>query len=442
MGEWRNMQAVELGDGIAAGTIDPVELAEAFLEAIAAEPAGPDIYARTTPDRARAEAQGARDRARAGLRRGPLDGVPLSWKDLVDTAGTATEAGTALLQGRVPRQDAEVLRRATAAGTVCLGKTHMTELAFAGIGYNPVTATPPNRQGAHLAPGGSSSGAAASVALGLAPAAIGSDTGGSVRVPAAWNDLVGLKTTAGQLPLEGVVPLAESFDTIGPLARSVADAAAVYAVLSGRPAPDLRGARLAGRRLAILRTAVMEDLAPEIAEGYARALDRLASAGAALEEIDVPAVAEALPLSGALYTGEAYGTWREMIEARPEIMFPEIRDRFRAGGQFSAADYVSAWRALRAARADWARAVAGFDAVLCPTTPNLPPEIARLTQEEGYYREQNLLTLRNTRVGNLMGLAVLTLPTGTPAVGLSLMGAPQGEAALLRLGAAAEAALG
>jgi aspartyl-tRNA(Asn)/glutamyl-tRNA(Gln) amidotransferase subunit A len=233
MDDWLGMTAAALGRGIADGSIGPVALTEAYLAAIDAHPFRDRIYARVTADRARAEAAAAEARAKAGHRLSPLDGVPISWKDLFDTAGTATEAGSKLLAGRVPEADALVLRNATALGLVCLGKTHMTELAFSGLGYNPMTATPPCVNDHDAVPGGSSSGAAASVAFGLASAGIGSDTGGSVRVPSAWNDLVGLKTTAGRVPLDGVVPLCARFDTVGPLCRSVEDAALMLAALEG-----------------------------------------------------------------------------------------------------------------------------------------------------------------------------------------------------------------
>ncbi len=191
------MTAAELGREIGKGKINPVELTEAFLERIEGHALTPRIFARQTEARARGEAMGAASRAKAGFRRGLLDGVPISWKDLFDTAGVATEAGSALLRGRVPAQDAAVLQTATQAGTVCLGKTHMSELAFSGLGLNPVTATSPCLNDDKAVAGGSSSGAAASVAFGLAPAAIGSDTGGSVRIPAAWNDLVGSENHLG-----------------------------------------------------------------------------------------------------------------------------------------------------------------------------------------------------------------------------------------------------
>ena len=285
MDEWLSMTACDLGRGIAAGRIDPVALAEAHLAAIETHPLSPRIFARVTRDRALAEAGAAAQRARAGRRRSLLDGVPISWKDLFDSAGIATEAGSRLLQGRTPARDAEVLRNATAMGTVCLGKTHMSELAFSGLGYNPSTATPPCVNDAAAVPGGSSSGAAASVAFGLAAGAIGSDTGGSVRVPAAWNDLVGLKTTSGRLSLEGVVPLCRKFDTVGPLARSVEDAAWMLAALQGGRAPDLRGAALQGRRLAVLRTVALEDLRDAPGAAFEAALTRLSAAGEVVDGV-------------------------------------------------------------------------------------------------------------------------------------------------------------
>lgn len=441
MQNWLTMTAGDLGRGIEAAEIDPVALTQTFLEAIEAHPDRDRIYARVTEDRALAEAHAARDRARSGHRLSLLDGVPISWKDLFDTAGVATEAGSALLKDRVPDADAVVLRNATALGTVCLGKTHMSELAFSGLGYNPVTGTPPNVNDAAAVPGGSSSGAAASVAFGLAPGAIGSDTGGSVRVPAAWNDLVGLKTTSGRISLEGVVPLCLKFDTVGPLTRSVEDAALLFAALDGRNPPDLRGATLRGRRFAILETVALDDLRDAPRAAFGSAVNRLKAAGAQVEPIEVPELADAMALTGVLYTTEAYGLWRDVIEASPDRMFAEILERFRAGSGHSGADYVAAWATLHATRKAYDLATSGYDAVLCPTAPILPPNLERLNTDHDYYVTENLLALRNTRIGNILGLTALTLPTGVPSCGLMMMSAPDTEEALLRLGAAAEAAL-
>ena len=438
MEKWLTMSMADLGRGIAAGEIDPIDLTEKYLSAIKAHPFGTRIYARLTEERARAEAKAASERAKAGLRRGLLDGVPVSWKDLFDTAGTATEAGSALLKDRVPDSDAWVLQNATKAGLVCLGKTHMSELAFSGLGLNPVTETPPCVNDHASVAGGSSSGAAASVAFALAPCGIGSDTGGSVRIPAAWNDLVGLKTTATRIPLTGVVPLCEKFDTIGPLCRTVEDAALMLAALEGGQAADLKGASAKGLRLAILDTIAPDDVRDAPKAAFDNAVARLKAAGATIEHIEAPEVADVMPLSAILFTSEAYGTWKEIIEAAPDKMFPEILARFRSGADHAAADYVAAWQAIDAARSKWATRVAGYDAVLLPSAPILPPDAERLMTDSDYYITENLLSLRNTRIGNLLGLPAITLPTDTPSCGILFMGSAFEEEKLLRVAAAAE----
>lgn len=442
MDKWLGMTAADLGRGIARGDIDPVDLVQVHLDAIGGHDLSDRIYARTTPQRAMAEANAARARIQSGRRLSPLDGVPISWKDLFDSAGVATEAGSALLRDRVPERDAAVLRTATALGSVCLGKTHMSELAFSGLGLNPVTATSPCVNDVGAVSGGSSSGAAASVAFGLAAGAIGSDTGGSVRIPAAWNDLVGLKTTSGRVTLEGVVPLCLRFDTVGPLARSVEDAALMLALVEGRAATDLRGASLRGRRLAVLRTIALDGVREAPARGFENAVKALRDEGAEIVEIEIPELVDAFALTEVLYCGEAYGLWRDVIEANPELMYHEILERFRAGNGHSAPDYVAAWASLEHIRGIWHAATAGFDAVLCATSPILPPDAERLQNDSEYYVTENLLALRNTRVGNLMGLCAVTVPTGVASCGITLMGAPGSEEALLRLSAAAQDAIG
>ncbi|WP_136636185.1 amidase [Pseudooceanicola onchidii] len=440
MDDWRWMSAADLGRAIGAGTIDPVDLTEVYLSAIDAHEHRDRIYARVTHDRARAEARAASARAKAGTRKSLLDGVPVSWKDLFDTAGIATEAGSALLKGRTPEADARVLAVATAFGLVCLGKTHMSELAFSGIGINPVTATPPNRHNPDWVPGGSSSGAAASAAFGLAAAGIGSDTGGSVRVPSAWNDLVGLKTTSGRLSLDGVVPLCLSFDTIGPLSRSVEDCAQLLALMEGTTPVDLSGASLAGRRFGLLNTIAMDGVRDDPRRAFDAAVDKLRAKGAEIVSVDAPEVTLAMDQTP-LFAAEGYGLWKDTIESAPEKMFDEILARFRNGQSMLASEFVSRWQLLHQARAKWTARVAGLDAVLLPTSPILPPDRDRMMTDSAYYVQENLLALRNTRIGNVLGLSALTLPTGTPACGLMMMGRPGGEDALLRLGAAAEKAL-
>ncbi|SFR56535.1 aspartyl-tRNA(Asn)/glutamyl-tRNA(Gln) amidotransferase subunit A [Yoonia tamlensis] len=441
MQDWRWMTAADLGRAIGAGDIDPVALTEVYLDAIDAHEFRDRIYARVTHDRARAEAAAASARAKSGFRRGPLDGVPVSWKDLFDTAGVATEAGTALMEGRVPDTDALVLQNAGAAGLVCLGKTHMSEIAFSGLGLNPITATPPCVNDHAAVAGGSSSGAATSVAFGLAAAGIGSDTGGSVRIPSAWNDLVGLKTTHGRLSLDGVVPLCLTFDTVGPLCRSVEDAALLFAALGGDKPVDLGDETLKGKRLMVLDTIAPDDVRDAPRAAFQSAVERLQNAGAIVEHVRFAPLHEAFDVAGYLYGADSYGWWRDLVEAHPEKMFPQILERVRGGKLVSGADFVAGWNLLRAIRKQYAAVAGQCDAVILPTAPILPPNADRLLADDAYYKVENLLALRNTRIANLLDLASVTLPTGVPSCGIMLNGQNGGEAALLRLAAAAERAL-
>ena len=439
--DWLTGTASEQGRAILAGLVSPVDLTDACLEAISRHPERDRIFARLTPERARSEAIAAHDRARAGLRRGLLDGVPLSWKDNIDSAGTATEAGSALLKGRVPERDATVLANADGAGLVCLGKTHMTELAFSGLGLNPITATPPNALDPALAPGGSSSGSAVSVALGLASASIGSDTGGSIRLPAAWNGLVGFKPTPGQVPMTGVVPLCPRFDVAGPLARSVEDCAELFAVITARPAPDLTDARPAGLHLLVLDGVPFDAAREAPVAAFEAAVDRLGRAGVRISRAAPAILAEVMAQAPTLFAPEAYGTWAAHIEDAPEAMYPPILNRFRAGREVSAPDYVAGWQTLDRLRGLWAETVAGFDAVILPSCPILPPDREALLADADFFASENLLTLRNTRIGNLLGLPAISLPTARPACGIMAMGPAGGDLALLRVAHAMEAAL-
>lgn len=441
MEDWRWMTAADLGSGIAAGQIDPVELTEVYLTAIETHPESVRIYARVTPNRARSEAAAASKRAKMGQRLSPLDGVPISWKDLIDSKDVATEAGTALMNGRTPTEDAAVLKLATAAGLVCLGKTHLSEIAFSGLGVNPITATSPNVHDPDVAPGGSSSGAAASVAFGLAAAGIGSDTGGSVRIPSAWNDLTGLKTTVGRLSTKNVVPLCESFDSIGPLCRSVEDTALLMSIMEGAGAADLRGASLSGTNLAVLNTIGMDDLQDSPKAAFEAAVDKLTVAGATIHQIDMPQMLDAFAVAGPLYTADSWSWWRDRIEKDPTKMFSQIYDRIKVGADVAAADYLNSWRKLHDVREIYRAQTAQYDALILPSCPIMPPNVAKLLEDSAYYLQSNLLALRNTRVANLMDVPSMSLPTGTPSCGIMFNGQSGKEEKLLRLATAAERAL-
>ncbi len=439
MEDWLTTSATELGRGIDAGKIDPRDLTEAYLGAIATHDFADRIYAHVTAERARAEAVAAAERARLGLRRGALDGVPISWKDLFDSAGVATESGTLLLKGRVPPADARVLQNATHAGLVCLGKTHQTEFAFSGLGLNPVTASPPCVNDPDAVSGGSSSGAGASVGFGLAAAGIGSDTGGSVRIPSVWNDLVGLKTVHGRLSLDGVIPLCARFDSVGPLCRSVEDAAHLLAVMENSKPADLTHASLDGVTLGLLKTQAFNGIEDAPRTAFEDAVKRLEAAGARVTPIDVDAVDEATKLGPTLFPAEAYATWKDLIEADGDKMYPAVHRRFVQGRTISASDFIQGWRELDCLRLMYGDATKGFDAVILPSCPILPPKAEALLADDDYFTERNLMALQNTRTGNLMGLAAITLPTGTASTGVMLQGA--NEERLLRLAVAAEAAL-
>lgn len=440
--DWLRASATQQGRAIMAGVLDPIDQTEAYLAAAKDHPDCARIYARLTAARARSEAVAAHDRAKQERRHSLLDGVAISWKDNIDSGGTVTEAGSRLLEGRVPRKDANILARAARRGMVCLGKTHMTELAFSGLGLNPRTATPPNALDPDLAPGGSSSGAAVSVALGLAAAAVGTDTGGSVRVPAAWNGLVGFKPTHGALPEKGVVPLARRFDIAGPIARSVEDCAQIFAIMADQRAPDLDGASVQGLRLMVLEGLPFDDAESGPVTAFQDAMDQLGRAGAQIAHVSTDWLDKAMALSPQLFAPEAYGIWRAQIEDAPELMWQPILERFRGGAGVSAPDYVAAWESLARVRRKWIKeVVGGYDAVLLPTVPILPPATQRLMTDGSEFVRANLLTLRNTRIANLLGLPAITLPTGHPACGISLLGHAGQDRHLLRVAAGAEAAL-
>jgi aspartyl-tRNA(Asn)/glutamyl-tRNA(Gln) amidotransferase subunit A len=434
--DWLKMTACDLGRGIENGTISPIALTQTYLDAIAAHPMADRIYARTTNDRAIQEATLAEARAKSGKRLSLLDGVPISWKDLFDTKGTKTEAGSRLLTGRTPDADAVVLQNATNAGLVCLGKTHMSELAFSGLGLNPMTQTTPCVNDLDAVSGGSSSGAAGSVAFNLAAAGIGSDTGGSVRIPSAWNDLVGLKTTAGDLSLDGVVPLCPKFDTVGPLCRSVEDAAYLYAILRGDKPRDLTPFN--SLRLMMLTSVALDDIETTPMASFNAACDAIRADGIEIVERPFPIIDDILGLAAIIFTTEAYAQWGEVLEVDGDKMFPEIYDRFMAGKKYSTDDYASAWAQVDLARKNWAEITAEFDAVILPSSPVMPPNLQNLISDSDYYRYANLLALRNTRIGNMLGQCAISLPTSTPSCGLMIMGAPNSEYNLLNIAAKIE----
>ncbi len=443
---WHDMTALQLGREMAAGAIDPVDLAEHFLERIASLDGDGRIFIRLVRDRTRAEAEAARRRQRQGLRRGPLDGVPVSWKDVVDVAGVETTMAARALAGRIPERDGLVLRRATQEGTVFLGKTNMTEFAFSGLGINTTHGTPANAHDATVdrVPGGSSSGAGVAVARGLGPIAIGSDTGGSVRIPAALNGVVGFKTTIGALPMDGVMPLASLFDTIGPLASDVADAAAMWSVLSGRPMADLDGARIAGKRLIAVASPMWRGIDEGIDRCCREALARLEDAGARVEWQDVDEFAESMRVAGRLITTDAWSSWSGVVSDMPDKIFSFMLPRFLSGKIQAGHEVLEILRELDSVAGRLHRRMGGCDSLVAPTVRISAPQIADLLEDEKVYTDANAAMLGNTTPGNLLKVCAITLPCGKAAsgmpAGLMLMQRPGREEALLRLARAVEVA--
>src|SRR5450830_1602737 len=378
----------------------------------------------------------------------PQAGLPVSVKDLYDVAGETTLAGSVVCRGEpVAAADAPAVARLRGAGAALLGKTNMTEFAFSGVGINPHHGTPRNPADAGLAriPGGSSSGAAVSVALGLAVAGLGSDTGGSIRIPAALCGLVGFKSTQSRVPRQGALELSRSLDTVCAMTRSVADCLTVDAVLAGAPLPVQRRP-LAGLRLALPQTVLLDALEPAVAQAHAHALTRLSAAGAQLIEIPLSELAEIPRLNapGGFSPVEAYAVHHLRL-ARARAQFdPRVAARIELGAPVTAREYI----AMQDHRADWiARVEAqleGFDAVLCPTVPVLAPAIDALVASDEAFFKANGLLLRNTFAFNYLDGCAFSLPcqaAGELPVGLMLASVRGDDARLASVALAVEQAL-
>jgi aspartyl-tRNA(Asn)/glutamyl-tRNA(Gln) amidotransferase subunit A len=432
---------------LAAGRTTSSRLVDEALARIE-DPAGEGArtFTKTYAVAARAAAGAADSLRAAGIRGLPLAGLPISIKDLFDVAGETTLAGSTALADRPPAvEDAPIVRRLRAAGAVIVGKTNMVEFAYSGLGLNPHYGTPGNPFDRARVPGGSSSGAGVSVADGMAAAAIGTDTGGSVRIPAAFTGLVGLKPTQSRITRAGAVPLATSLDSIGPLAASVECCALIDAVLAGAEPAPLADLPLAGLRFAVPTRLMLDGLAPMVATAFARALKQLADAGARITETPMDVIERVLEVNrlGGVAAPEAFAWHRALLARSGSLYDPRVRARLEAAAATSAADYVAALE-LRAARiAEFDQATLPYDAVLAPTVAVPPPRQDEVAADADYLR-LNGVVLRNTTVFNLLDRCALTLPIQAPGelpVGLMLVGERGADRRLLAVGKAAEAAL-
>jgi len=405
------------------------------------------VFTAVFADSARREAEAADQRAATGATLGPLDGRIVSVKALFDVAGMVTSSGSAVLRHLQPAaDDAAVVKRLRAAGAVIVGKTQMTEFAFSALGTNPHDGTPGNPRDRKRAPGGSSSGAVVSVVDGMVDIGIGSDTGGSIRIPSALSGAVGFKPTSGRVPTEGAFSLSSSLDTVGPIALNVADCAATDAVLTGEAVlAPLQAASAQTFRLTIARGRLFDRCEPEVMEAFDKAVQRLGSSGLQIADGSVDAALDDVAQIDRISTFpsiEVGATLRGLGIAGLDGVDPKTRVRIEAGAGISAVDYVRMVRLRQAAIRSFERSFAENEVFILPTTPIRAPLLSDVV-EDARFHELNGLVLRNPRVANMLDCPAISLPLavhGLP-VGLMLVGRRNSDRRLLEIASCVEAIL-
>jgi aspartyl-tRNA(Asn)/glutamyl-tRNA(Gln) amidotransferase subunit A len=437
----------QLARDLAAGRTSSRELVERALARIAAAYGeGPRAFLKVYEEAARADADHADALRKRGVQRSPIEGLPVSLKDLYDVAGDVTRAGSKVLALEA-KQDAAAVARLRAAGAILIGRTNMVEFAFGGVGLNPHYGTPRNPwdRAAARVPGGSSSGAAVAQAEGMCVMALGTDTRGSIRAPAALCGIVGWKPTASRVPRDGAFPLSFTLDSVGPLANTVACCAAYDAVLAAEPAPELPALEVRGLRLLLPRSSALADLDREVERAFEAALGRFAERGALIDERPVPAFdRQAEYYKGGGYAGaEAYHIHRPYLDRLAEYD-PRVGQRLLLGKDISAADYV----ALGELRAAYMREVgvlaAPYDAIVMPSVPCVAPTIAQTEASMDDYVRWNMRILRNTGLVNFLDGCAASLPChepGSAPVGLTVCGTANTDRHMLAVAAALERAL-
>jgi aspartyl-tRNA(Asn)/glutamyl-tRNA(Gln) amidotransferase subunit A len=432
-------------------SVSPVELTRACLERIAQLNPALNAFITVTADSALDEARRAEDEIQHGQRKGPLHGIPIALKDLVDTAGVLTTAASAVFRERIPQEDAEIGRRLKAAGAVLLGKTNLHEFAYGGsgiIGAFPAARNPRNPE---LITGGSSSGSAAAVGAELCYAAIGTDTAGSIRLPAACCGIVGLKPTYGRVSARGVIPLSWSYDHVGPMTRTVRDAALFLQTMAGYdpadlasqdiPVPDysaaFSGQAVSKLRLAIPRAVFYENLDSEVAARLESAISQLASLTASVREIPLP-----VDTDRTVATCESWAYHAKYVASASSLYQPETLRRIRAGQEVTAADYIAKRRELELMRRHAGKIFDQVDLIITPTIPISASSFAELAAHPDQLRPKELTLLRNTRPFNVLGLPAISIPCGATSdgrsIGLQIAGKPWDEVSVLQLAHAFE----
>jgi aspartyl-tRNA(Asn)/glutamyl-tRNA(Gln) amidotransferase subunit A len=437
---------LEASEQIRRRAISPVDLTRDCLARIEKLDPILNAFITVTAEQALSAAKIAEEEIRRGDWRGPLHGIPIGLKDLIDTAGVRTTGGSAVFKDRVPSEDAEVVRRLKAAGAILIGKHNLHEFAYGGSSVVSYFGEVHNPWDTACVAGGSSGGSAAAVACGLGFAAIGTDTAGSIRLPASCCGVVGLKPTYGRVSARGVIPLSWSLDHVGPIATSVTDAAIMLQAIAGydpqdtcsvdRPLQDWLAATLAPNtrslRLGIPRDYFFADLDPEIAAAAEQALGVLEALKAELQQLSIP-----VDVDRTLQSAESFAYHAVSVATSPELYQPETLRRIRSGAEISATDYIHARRKLDETRCKIQKVFAEVDLLVMPTTPISPPKLAELKENPELLRPREITMLRNTRPVNIWGLPAISLPCGFTSaglpMGLQIVGPPWREDLVLQL---------
>lgn len=453
--EWLRLMAelpniAELAALLRRKEISPVDVTRDCLNAIAQLNPSLNAFITVMADSALEAAHLAETEIARGEWRGPLHGIPIALKDLIDTAGVRTTAASALYKDRIPEQDAEVVRRLRAAGAVMIGKNNLHECAYGGSSLVSYFGDVHNPRDPSRIAGGSSGGSAAAVVAGMCCAAIGTDTAGSVREPAALCGCVGLKPTYGRVPIRGVIPLSTSLDHIGPLARTVTDAAIVLQAIAGYDPEDITSSNVPvadyasavredtkNLRVGLPRDCFFDDLDEEVAASIDNALTTIRNLVAEMKELRLD-----VPTDRTLQAAEAYALHAEDVAQHSDLLFPETVRRIQNGENVTAAEYILRRRELEESRRKIADAFANIDLLVTPTTPTPAPAIAELKADPGALRPAELKLLRNTRPFNVWGLPAISVPCGSARnarpIGLQIAGPHWREDLVLRLACAFE----
>jgi len=412
----KSLSAHELAQLMHKKKLCPIDLVNFYYDKINSF-SEPSPYTILTKERALAEAQNSKKRLLEESPLSPLDGVPVAWKDLYDFKGIITVGGSKLLENNKPaKNDAYVVSLAKKAGLIQLGKTSTVEFALGGIGTNSNFITPENAimKDQPRAPGGSSSGSAVALANGLCAASFGTDTGGSVRIPAAWNKLIGLKTSYGRISLDGVLPLASSYDTVGPLTKNVRDTSVLFSILSNQPYFEFNEIDLNNTNILVVRGMPWKDCDIEVQKSSEKVIKKLSKTGIHIIEKEVFEIEEMHKILSEYYGGttvfEAYTEWKALIESNNKLMDKNVLNRMLMGKTMQNSIIKSIKDAEESFSIKLHSSINKYDAILMPSVPILPPPISLLANNENIYDKYNKLALRNTRIANSLRLCAITLP--------------------------------